>query len=50
MLGSGLDLGVREIGEMERDFGRSSDNICKEYVVRPLLEVMVTPELEGDEW
>ena len=40
-VGFGLDLGVREIGEAERDFGWSSDNICKEYVVRPLLELMV---------
>jgi hypothetical protein len=41
-VGFGLDLGVREIEEVERDFGRSSDDICKEYVARPTLESMAS--------
>ena len=34
------DSVLRGITETERDFGRSSDNICKEYVARPMPEMM----------
>ena len=33
MLDSVLDLGLGEIREIERNFGRSSQDICKEYIV-----------------
>ena len=40
MLGSGSGMG--KMGETERDFGRSSDGICKEYVARQTLELMAS--------
>jgi len=33
MLDSDSDLGLGEMGETERNLERSSDNICKEYIV-----------------
>ena len=33
MLDSNSDFGLGEIGETARDFGRSSDDICKEYIL-----------------
>jgi len=32
MLGSDSDLGLGETGATERAFGRSSEDICKEYI------------------
>ena len=33
MLDSGTDLGPGKFGETEREFERSSEDICKEYIV-----------------
>jgi len=33
MLDSDSDLGLGEMGETEKDFGRSSSDICKEYIL-----------------
>ena len=33
VLNSGRDLGPVKFGETERDFERSSEDICKEYIV-----------------
>ena len=33
MLDSGSGLGLEDFGETERAFGRSSEDICQEYIV-----------------